>query len=140
MKRETMRQILYESVRTTPDRRSEVHEILEQSRHNNALDGVTGLLWADGDRFMQIIEGPDDSVAAAYERIERDPRHHDLRLLIDRAVDTREFGAWSMALRTAGETRDEFDERIGQLVAPRSVAISDYFRALMAGPRDVRTA
>lgn len=126
-----MRQLMYESVRTAPHRQAELEDILAQSRHNNALDGVTGLLWADGKRFLQIIEGSVDSVATTYARIVADTRHRDLRLLLDRETDAAEFGAWSMALRRAGETTDEFDDQLGRLIEPRSIAVSDHFKALI---------
>lgn len=70
------------------------------------MDGITGLLWHDDGLFLQVIEGPESSVATTYARIARDPRHHDLTVLSDRSVDTREFGYWSMerAARGDGET------------------------------------
>lgn len=78
----------------------DVDHILQQSRHNNAVDGITGLLWHDGTHFLQVIEGPDASVAATYARIAGDPRHSDLAILSDRAIDAREFGYWSMERAT----------------------------------------
>ncbi|HVF94422.1 MAG TPA: BLUF domain-containing protein [Sphingomonas sp.] len=124
-----MRQILYESVSTAPNRRLDLAEIFDRSRHNNALDGVTGLLWADGERFLQVIEGPDDSIANTFGQILLDPRHRDVRVLLDRAIEAREFGAWSMAVRHPGDTDDEFDAHLAQLIERRSLAISDHFRA-----------
>jgi hypothetical protein len=49
--------------------------ILDISRHCNLRDGVTGLLYSDGGRFMQVIEGPDDLTDATMDRIRRDRRH-----------------------------------------------------------------
>ncbi|HEX8413789.1 MAG TPA: BLUF domain-containing protein [Sphingomicrobium sp.] len=39
-------------------------DILERSRHNNALDRITGILWFDGQAFVQVLESSDESVAA----------------------------------------------------------------------------
>ena len=63
-----LRQIIYASERTGGREAAadELRRILEQSRHNNAIDGVTGLLWSDGRRFMQVLEGPDESVAPTF--------------------------------------------------------------------------
>ena len=78
----------------------DIDRILQQSRHNNAVDGITGLLWHEGVHFLQVIEGPEASVAATYARIAADPRHHDLEILSDRTIATREFGYWSMERAT----------------------------------------
>lgn len=93
----TFRQIFYTS-RSVP--KVDVDRILQQSRHNNAVDGITGLLWHDGTHFLQVIEGPEASVAATYARIAADPRHSDLEILSDRKITTREFGYWSMERAT----------------------------------------
>lgn len=85
----------------------DVEAILQQSRHNNAVDGITGLLWHDDGHFLQVIEGPESSVAETYGRIARDPRHHDLTILSDRPVDTREFGYWSMERAARGSEATE---------------------------------
>ncbi len=83
----------------------DVDDILQRSRHNNAVDGITGLLWHDDGMFLQVLEGPETSVAATYARIAADPRHHDLMILSDRPVDAREFGYWSM--ERGGRDRDD---------------------------------
>lgn len=87
------RQIFYTS---RSNARVDVDQILQQSRHNNAVDGITGLLWHDGDHFLQVIEGPESSIAATYARIAVDPRHYEVTVLSDRPVTAREFGYWSM--------------------------------------------
>ncbi|MFD1034827.1 BLUF domain-containing protein [Sphingomonas hankookensis] len=91
------RQLFYTS-RSMPG--VDVDHILQQSRHNNAVDGITGLLWHDGTHFLQVIEGPDSSVAETYARIANDPRHSELTILSDRPVEKREFGYWSMERAT----------------------------------------
>lgn len=93
----TFRQIFYTS-RSAPG--VDVDQILQQSRHNNAVDGITGLLWHDGTHFLQVIEGPELSVASTYARIMGDTRHTELAILSDRSVSTREFGYWSMERAT----------------------------------------
>ncbi|WP_164516251.1 BLUF domain-containing protein [Sphingomonas sp. 2R-10] len=93
MSEPSYRQIFYTS---RSDAGVDVDRILQQSRHNNAVDGITGLLWHDGDHFLQVIEGPESSIAATYARIAIDPRHHEVTVLSDRPVPKREFGYWSM--------------------------------------------
>ncbi len=93
MSTEPLRQLLYAS---SCGIGVDVDRIVQQSRHNNAVDGITGLLWHDAGRFLQILEGPVSGVTATFARIAADPRHRDVRILSDRQVDAREFGYWSM--------------------------------------------
>ena len=66
----------------------DVGAILAVSRRNNARDDVTGLLYADGVRFLQALEGPADKVEAAFARIGADPRHRAVVVLSRRTVET----------------------------------------------------
>jgi hypothetical protein len=99
-------------------------EILATSRRNNARDSVTGLLYCDGVRFLQVLEGPDDKVDATYARIKVDPRHRAAVVLSRRNVEHREFGPWDMATRSSGEESEVFLARIETLVhgADKNVA------------------
>lgn len=49
--------------------------ILVASRRNNGRDRITGMLYSDGQRFMQVLEGPDYKVEETFKRISRDARH-----------------------------------------------------------------
>lgn len=92
-------------------------EILTASRRNNARDGLTGLLYSDGVRFMQVLEGPTEQVETAYARIKLDPRHRAAVVLSRRLVEEREFGLWKMAARAPGEESEAFLARVESMVA-----------------------
>ncbi len=62
----------------------------------NASHQVTGLLLVVGDHYLQILEGPQDSVAQLMLNIARDSRHQDVMLLSERPVKKRIFGTWAM--------------------------------------------
>lgn len=128
-----LRQIIYASERTGDGSAAEeLRRILEQSRHNNALDGVTGLLWSDGRRFMQVLEGPEDSVGPTYSRIAADPRHRDVALLSDRSLDEREFGYWSMAVRGRGDAPGDPERLMRRRLEGASAEVRDAFEGLLA--------
>jgi hypothetical protein len=76
--------------------------ILTASRRNNARASVTGLLVSGGRRFLQVLEGPDQSVLETYARIQADPRHRAFVLITCQGVSERAFGEWSMAHREGG--------------------------------------
>ncbi|MGI8436962.1 MAG: BLUF domain-containing protein [Chthoniobacterales bacterium] len=53
-------------------------ELLRQSRENNERAGVSGMLLFKERRFLQLLEGDEASVRATFQRIQRDPRHHEI--------------------------------------------------------------
>jgi hypothetical protein len=74
-----------------------IHDILIESVANNRRDDVTGALIHDDKWFAQALEGPETMVSATFERILRDPRHADVRLIKMQPVPARRFAAWWMA-------------------------------------------
>lgn len=128
-----MRQIIYTSVTTTASGRAadDCAAILRVAAARNGLDGITGLLYTEDASYLQTIEGPEESVADLFADISADPRHRDIRILVDRAVDEREFGDWMMVHRDRRETTDAFDQRLRVLLRGVSPETADYFRALV---------
>lgn len=70
--------------------------ILTTAQRCNARDGITGALICRADLYLQLLEGPQNPVDAAYARILRDQRHTDVRLLSRRDVAERLFPDWAM--------------------------------------------
>jgi hypothetical protein len=70
--------------------------ILMDARRCNERDGITGALICRGDLYLQLLEGPQETVEAAYQRIETDHRHLEIKLLSHRTVTERLFPAWAM--------------------------------------------
>lgn len=127
-----MKQILYASVNARIDGPADVTGILEQSRHNNALDGITGLLWTDGDRFLQVIEGGEEAVDACYARICADPRHRAIVTIVERTVERREFGYWAMAHKSRDTLADAHDQRVRRMMANAAEEIRAPFLELVS--------
>ena len=70
--------------------------ILSAARRNNPQWGITGALICRHDVYLQLIEGPSDSIDALYARIKADDRHLDVRLLLRTEMNERMFPAWAM--------------------------------------------
>lgn len=62
----------------------------------NGVDGISGLLCFHGQKFMQLIEGPRDSIQSLMKRLQRDERHHDVAIVYEAETAGRDFGHWSM--------------------------------------------
>jgi hypothetical protein len=99
-----MRQFLYRSASSPECGQVALDEILYQSCHNNALDGDTGLLWADETMFLRLLQGSGEAIASLVDRLRLDGRHSDMYVLLDQSIDHKEFGAWEMAMPRSGET------------------------------------
>lgn len=63
--------------------------IMGAAERNNRRDQITSGLVVHGDRIVQALEGPSLGVERAFARIQADPRHTDLQLLVDDMVAER---------------------------------------------------
>lgn len=89
--------LLYRSRATTPPTEADLQHLLEHARKRNARDGLTGLLLYSDGRYVQVLEGAEDAVWAAYARIRRDPRHTQVVTLSEGLGPARHFPDWRMA-------------------------------------------
>lgn len=114
-----MLQIVYISTARQPLSEAELQSVLAVSRRNNGAAGITGLLIAGSRRFLQALEGPEEAVAAAFERIKADPRHFALVVLSTKHVETREFGDWAMGFEAGGaDGPEDLKGVVEALIAP----------------------
>ncbi len=94
-----MIQLVYlSSARTLFDQEA-LLRLLARARARNEAQGITGLLLYKDGNFLQVIEGDETAVRALFKRIEADPRHKDLLVLLEEAITTRSFPDWSMGFR-----------------------------------------
>ena len=114
----------------------DVGDILAVSRRNNRIAGLTGMLYADSRRFLQVLEGEERDVQAPFERIRADPRHRAVVVLSRREIAAREFGAWEMAHAAPGHDADALLARVDALASGASAAV----RATFAGFVEARRA
>ena len=123
-------QLLY--ISSAASRVVDLDALLAQAQANNARAEVTGLLYTDGKRFLQAIEGPVRTVEDTFLRIIADPRHRSLVLLSRRLTDKREFGPWAMARRGFDAPLDEFTARVDDLCAAADPSVRGTFAGLIA--------
>lgn len=74
----------------------ELLELLDEARAINAEANVTGMLLYKDGSFIQVLEGEEEAVRTIFGRIERDPRHENVRTLYDEQVERRDFPDWAM--------------------------------------------
>lgn len=79
-----------------PQSAEEARQIAVHSNERNKNNGVTGMLVFRAGYFLQLLEGPEQSLVETFERIRKDQRHEDLRLLSHGEIAERQFGEWGM--------------------------------------------
>ncbi len=99
--------LIYVSSASRPLSAHDLDEILAASQQHNAEADVTGALLHAGGTFMQVLEGPSESVAATYRRIETDPRHHVHTVLLRDPIGSRQFSTSPMEFYTIDQLSDD---------------------------------
>ena len=84
----------------TVDTKSEIDpniaRILAKSRSNNRKNGLVGVLYFGDGNFFQCLEGEEAAVDALYEKLLKDPRHKDIKLLSRNQINQLSFPDWAM--------------------------------------------
>lgn len=93
---ESVYSVVYTSAALTPFDDAALEALLRQSREANARAHITGILLARNGRFVQFLEGPEAAVRELVERISQDPRHTNVRVLLDDQRSQRQFAEWTM--------------------------------------------
>ena len=85
-------QLLYFSIGTEQNMTEDaLQEILRVSRRNNPKIGITGILIALDNCFLQLLEGKKETVQALYEKISIDERHFKIVPIHKGIVSKRSF-------------------------------------------------
>lgn len=88
--------ILYGSIANAPFSDQELLALLDGARSFNRQHQLTGMLLYKNGAFLQLLEGPIGELEALYARIEKDPRHRSVSIILCGEAE-RQFENWSMA-------------------------------------------
>ncbi len=71
-------------------------DILQVSwRHNHNSD-ISGMLIYDDNHFVQLLQGPINTVDTLYEKISNDTRHHSIELIGSELLARKDVSGWGM--------------------------------------------
>ncbi|AHZ86827.1 BLUF domain-containing protein [Bdellovibrio bacteriovorus] len=110
---------------------TDIREILEVSRRNNARLGITGLLIFRDGFFLQLLEGEQASVHKILGAIREDDRNYSVKVLIEASGQERLFAEWSMAFHD-GDITTASSGHLVELF--ESVATSDLSKRALIMP------
>jgi len=91
-----LRRLLYISQAERPFLQHELLVVCAGFATANVRTQVTGFLVQAGNCFLQVIEGDHYAIEVLLRRIQTDPRHSHLTVVVDEPVHTREFQQWHM--------------------------------------------
>jgi hypothetical protein len=103
-----------------------VGEIASKARVSNQAVNLTGVLIFDGLHFCGLLDGRPEDIAALFERILRDPRHVDVKVLVNEASQARRFNDFALGYVSG----DDVDVLV-QLKQLRGTAALSAFEALL---------
>jgi len=96
MRMQTLIQCIYASISTPSFLESQIPQLLEHARTNNARLDISGMLLYIDEGFFQVLEGPAESVDTLYAKICSDRRHSRVAQIIREPIAERKFPDWSM--------------------------------------------
>lgn len=93
-----MHLIVYTSESTSngPSQLQDLAEIIGASRRNNVQVEITGVMFHQNGRYLQLLEGPEAAVRNLLTKIAGDTRHRNMQVLFDQPIQERGFPDWSM--------------------------------------------
>lgn len=106
----------------------------------NAALNVTGVLAHAGNRFLQVLEGQGEALDTLLARIQADPRHGELAVLLDEPAPARLFSQWAMGCLHAEARYDHASDasalaaRLMRLLGPAGLTREGIANVLMSLP------
>lgn len=117
----SINQLVYVSQATRKMSSEDLNQIHKTARENNQNVDVTGSLFYNGGWFLQVLEGPLETLNTLYKKIDKDPRHKNSRILYNEPAKFRTFTRWSMNMTNLDDRQaDKYDQLIEVIDAAKT--------------------
>ena len=117
----SINQLVYMSQAVRKMSQDDLLAIQQTAKTNNGPLDVTGSLFYNGGWFLQVLEGPAATLDELYEKIDRDPRHKNSRILYNEPANFRTFPRWNMNMTNLDDRQaDKYDELVEVLEAAQA--------------------
>jgi len=120
-------------------------DIVRTSKKKNKAREITGVLFYDNHRYLQLIEGEKEQLLILMDELYRDNRHTDINELINEPVSEREFMDWNMDyfnINKNNELSEPLLERFRDVyknnVILNSKGFVDFMKTMLAEPELMR--
>ena len=88
--------IIYISQALSPFSKRDLLDLLHESRAYNSFDSIYGFLFYKNGFFFQVIEGKTQLINDLFDRIKKDKRHFNVKLISNTLIKNYLFDKWSM--------------------------------------------
>lgn len=105
-----MIQLAYTSIANREMKQSALLSLLQQARMFNSKHNVSGILLYKDKSFFQVLEGETESIDKLMLSISGDTRHRSVNIIYRRALETRNFVAWSMGFVNIEEEQYDLED------------------------------
>ena len=102
-------QLVYISDRCASTDDVAINKIKLRAEPNNLRRNITGALLFTERYFLQYLEGEAAVVDALYASICRDKRHNNVRLLLRKSIQQRDFSRWSLGVKKLLDNEENQD-------------------------------
>ncbi len=99
----SIKQLVYISRSIRLMKSDELLPLLDEARQRNKACDITGMLLYKDRSFLQLLEGPENTITEIFSSICADSRHINLKTIIDIPVSQRSFSRWSMGFHCLNE-------------------------------------
>ena len=107
---EALKFLVYTSEAITRFYEDDLEQLLVLARQHNHSAGISGILLYKSNRFIQFLEGPPAAVDALIDRISRDPRHTNVRVVLEELTLERQFDDWGMGYQVSKDNSEQLPE------------------------------
>ena len=91
-------QAIYVSAASDQLKPTDLPEILIRARESNTKLGISGLLIFHENTFVQVLEEPKSEIEILLKKIELDPRHKNMKILLQKEIEENEFDQWDSSI------------------------------------------
>lgn len=99
-----MKCLIYKSIPSKELKDRMLKSMLDTAKKFNRDNDITGCIFINHEKIVQLIEGEEEKIEELYYRIIKDSRHHTVELLLEKEVYKRSMKDWSMAVyNTTGD-------------------------------------
>lgn len=117
----SLNQLIYISQATRKMSSEDLLGIQKIAKTNNETVDITGSLFYNGGWFLQVLEGPAAALKTLYDKIEKDPRHKNSRIIHDEPAKFRTFTRWSMNMTNLEDRQaDKYNELVAVIEAAKT--------------------
>lgn len=116
----------------------DIIDIVETAKTMNPKFDISGVLFFNQGLFMQVIEGEKAHLDQLMQNIMKDPRHTDIRVLLNEPANARGFPTWNMDCFNLTADGPIDREKLVQLsheyrenLLPRADAFVTFYKAIL---------